>query len=360
MTYRRNDLLGDAMLPVDIVLHPSWWFHHEGITFDEDFFLHPAKRVEVERKMERALFERWGRFGLGDHRGEDRPELGPVHLAAGWLLSAMLGCRVDFFEDGPPQVIPAGRDDLALDPDAAFASRSYKQFAAMHDDLKTRFGHVTGDVNWGGILNLALDLRGQAYLIDMIEDPEGADRFAAAIARVIERFTAEVAQASGTTSITVNRVVRHLARPVMLHSECSHVMISTAAYERLLMPFDVEWSKRYRPYGIHYCGEDPHRFAATFAKLPHLDFLDVGWGGDVAVLRRHLPDTFMNIRYSPVDIIHQTPDAIRQTIRRLVRASDNPYLTGVCCINMDHQVRDEQVTAILEEVAALRREYAAP
>ncbi len=47
------------------------------------------------------------------------------------------------------------------------------------------------------------------------------------------------------------------------------------------------------------------------------------------------------------------------TVRRLVEASDNPYLTGVCAINMDRNVRDEQVTAIFEEVAALREEYAA-
>ncbi|MBN1911772.1 MAG: hypothetical protein JW818_18675, partial [Pirellulales bacterium] len=62
MVYRRNDQLESGMLPVDIVLHPSWWRRHEGITFDEDFFLHPARRVEVERKMEQALYDRWGRF----------------------------------------------------------------------------------------------------------------------------------------------------------------------------------------------------------------------------------------------------------------------------------------------------------
>ena len=52
-------------------------------------------------------------------------------------------------------------------------------------------------------------------------------------------------------------------------------------------------------------------------------------------------------------------DEIRQTVRRLVHASGNPWLTGVCCINMDDQVSVEQVTAIFEEVEALREEYAA-
>ena len=49
------------LLPVEIVLHPSWWHAHAGITFDEDFFYHPAKRVESERHMEAVLRERFGK-----------------------------------------------------------------------------------------------------------------------------------------------------------------------------------------------------------------------------------------------------------------------------------------------------------
>ena len=120
----------------------------------------------------------------------------------------------------------------------------------------------------------------------------------------------------------------------------------------------MEGSEPRRPLGIHYCGADPHRFAETFAKLPHLDFLDVGWGGDVAAIRKHLPDTFLNIRLSPVEISQRTPEQIRTTIRELVEASANPRLTGVCCINMDDRVSDEQVSAIFEEVKLLRDDYA--
>jgi hypothetical protein len=77
----------------------------------------------------------------------------------------------------------------------------------------------------------------------------------------------------------------------------------------------------------------------------------------VAELRRHLPHTFLNIRYSPVEIVRQSPEEIRRTVRRLVRASGNPWLTGVCSINMDQDVNDAQITAIFAEVEVLRREY---
>ena len=60
-------------LPVDIVFHPSWWHAHAGITFDEDFFYHPKKRVESERRMEQVLYDRFGQYGLGEHRNDDLP-----------------------------------------------------------------------------------------------------------------------------------------------------------------------------------------------------------------------------------------------------------------------------------------------
>ena len=105
----------------------------EGITFDEDFFFHPSRRVEVERKMERALHERWGRFGLGEDHDKDLPVIGAVHLAAGYIISEMLGCRVDYLEDSPPQVIPANLDSLELSADAAFEGPAYRRLEGLVD-----------------------------------------------------------------------------------------------------------------------------------------------------------------------------------------------------------------------------------
>ncbi len=348
---------GDTLLPVDIVLAPEWWYRHTGITFDRDFFFHPARRVEEEQKMEKVLYEKWGKFGLGSEKDQRLPVAGAVHLASGFLLSEMAGCEVVYSENHPPQVVPAHWETPELDPDAAFKSPVFRKFENMLDKLKTRYGYLTGDVNWSGILNLAMDLRTEAVFTDMLLQPEAVKTFFAGIAEVIERFTKGLGTETGTTSVSVNRNVRNLKKPLFLHSECSHTMISTEDYEKYLLPFDIEWSKRFRPFGVHYCGSDPHRHAKSFAKIPHLDFLDVGWGGDVKILRKHLPDTFLNIRLSPVELVNQSTEEIREIITRLVKDSGNPWLTGVCCINMDDKVTDEKVTAIFETVESLRKEY---
>ncbi len=358
--YTRNPWLNNALLPVDVVLAPEWWHKHAGICFDRDFFFHPARRVEDERRMERVLHEKWGRFGLGSQKGEVRPEVGPVHLAAGYLVSQMLGCEIRYQEDHPPQVVPQKSDTLTVEPDGAFEGPAFRDFQNLVETLQTRYGRVCGDVNWSGVLNVALDLRGQDVFLDMYAHPEGVEEGFRRIAEVIERLAAGVQSRTGTSSISVNRNVRHFARPVFLHSECSHTMISEAFYEKFLMPLDAAWSRRHRPFGIHYCGPDPHWYAPEFARLPCLGFLDVGWGGDIARLRQFLPDTFLNLRLSPVEIVRQTADEIHATIAQLVAESGNPYLTGVCCINMDDTVTDDQVSAIFETVAELRRRYGSP
>jgi hypothetical protein len=354
----QNVLTISPILPVEIVLAPAWWFHNAGITFDEDFFYNPARRVEDERKMEQVLYERWGKFGLGEDRDKDLPVVGPIHLAAGYLTSEMLGCKIEYIEDGPPTVRPAGLQNLEISVDAAFESAAYKRYEKLVDTLESKYGYVVGDIGWGGILNTALDLRGESIYLDMYDKPDEVQSFFGKLAQVSERFTQQMHKKTGSTSISVNRNVRNLKPAVLVHSECSHTMISTEDYEKFIFKYDAQWGEKYRPFGIHFCGTDPHRYADSFAKLPHLDFLDVGWGGDVTRIRKALPNTFLNIRLSPVGIIDQSTAEIESTIRRLVADSADPSLTGVCCINMDEKVADEKITAIFETVFALRKEYA--
>jgi hypothetical protein len=355
--YSGNPFIESELLPVEIVFHPSWWYKHAGITFDEDFFYHPLKRVEAEQKMEKELFERFGEFGLGNNRKNKLPVIGAVHNAAGYLLSEMLGCRIEYHEDSAPQVIRIGKQESIIDPEDAFRSAAYKKLQNLMNDLKKRYGYLTGDINWGGVLNIALDLTGEEIFTNFYEKPGEIKKQFLEISGIIEKFVTGIASETGTTSLSVNRNVINIKKPVFLHSECSHTMISADQYEEFLMPVDIEWSRKFRPFGIHYCGTDPHRFAEVFGKISNLDFLDVGWGGDIKILRAHLPNTFLNIRLDPVNLNNYSADELEKTIISLINDSTNPYLTGVCCINMDDKVEDEKVRIIFRTTEKLRNDF---
>ena len=342
-------------LPVDIVFHPSWWHKNAGISFDESFFYDPRRRVEDERKMEQVLYDRFGDLGLGEDHLKDLPQIGAVHLASGYLLSEMLGCKIEYYEDAPPQVICAHKDTLDFEVEDAFRSPAFKRLVALIDQLKAKYGYVVGDINWGGVLNLAIDVRGEEIFTDMLMRPEETEIYFKKIAQVIDKFVWYIQMNTGSSSISVNHSARLLDYPVAIHSECSHTMISEEDYCRFLLPIDQEWSMRHAPYGIHYCGKDPHRMAEAFSEIERLTFLDVGWGGDVALLRKHLPETFFNIRLNPVDIQKYTYEELERNIRERVEASGPDLtLTGLCCVNMDKDVTDERIREIYKVADELR------
>ena len=336
-------------LPVDIVFHPSWWHKNAGITFDESFFYDPLRRVEDEQKMEQVLYERFGDLGLGKDHNKALPQIGAVHLAAGYLLSEMLGCKIEYYENASPQVICAHKDTLDFEVADAFRSPAFQRLVKLIDQLKAKYGYVVGDINWGGVLNLAMDVRGEEILTDMLLEPEKVRTYFRKIAQVIDKFVWYIQVNTGSSSISVNRSARLFDYPVAIHSECSHTMISEEDYRRFLLPIDQEWSMRHRPYGIHYCGKDPHRMASAFAEIEDLCFLDVGWGGDVALLRKYLPDTFFNIRLNPAEIQKYTYDELKRIITDSVKASgDDLTKTGLCCVNMDNEVSDKRIYEIFE------------
>ena len=95
--------------------------------------------------------------------------------------------------------------------------------------MRQKHGGLVGDVDFNGVLNLALDLRGQSLFLDMLDQTgSGVAQCSAPIASVMEQFTDTMSQRTGTTSISVNRTVRCIPEPVYLHSECSLVMVSVA------------------------------------------------------------------------------------------------------------------------------------
>lgn len=347
-----------AQLPVTFVFHPEWWHRNYGLSFERDFFYDAATRVEVDLRMRQILQERFAQYGLEQEENpKPRPCIGAVHLAAGYIISELFGCKVEFSEGASPQVIPKNISDQeadALKPVNLAESAVFQELKEMIEELKQRFGYVVGDINWQGVLNVALDFRGQQILIDMILEPERAQRIFGAITETIREFVTYIRQETGTTSISVNRSVKLVEPAINLHSNCSVTMISADTYREMLLTHDRQLAQSLKPYGIHHCGNNMHLYAATYSEVPHVCFFDVGWGSDIALCRKVLPQAFLNLRYDPVKIRDASPEEIRSDLLRMLAASGSLEKTGVCCINMGHDVPDENISALLETVSEVR------
>jgi hypothetical protein len=354
-------LIPKQFLPVEIVFHASWWHRHYGFKFDEGFFFDPVRRVEDERRMRAILHERFSDLGLGEANAAPRPVIGPVNLAAGFLPSAVLGCEVKYFEDASLEVVPANLTDdqvMALEVPNLEANPAFRKLINLMDALEAKYGRLEGDVNWEGVQNLALNLRGQQLFLDYYENPALARRLLDVAERTICAMASYIRRRTGTSSISVNRIVGPVDPRISLHSNCTVTMISAATYHEFLLEHDRKLAAELWPYGIHYCGVDMHKVRNEFAQVDGAELFDVGWGSDVAACRAALPNAVFSLRLNPVRVSSLTRTEVVADVEKLLRAAGPLEKAALCCINMDDKTPDENVRAIFQ-TAAKYRQYGA-
>jgi hypothetical protein len=348
-----------TFLPVELVFHPNWWFNNAGIIFDRGYFFDPDRRIKDEMRMKRVLWEHFGKYGYGEEHPDPEPIIGPVHLAAGFMISSLWGCTIRYYDSNSPVVEPQSLTVEQLDamdvPDP-MKNQEFCDFFALVRTLKERFGYVKGDIGWGNLQNLALDVMGHGIFYAYYDNPALIHRIYEKMNKSVIEILDLVRKETGTTSISVNRSVEAVEPSINLQSNCSVQMISNETYETFLLPHEIELSKHLQPYGIHHCGNNMHTVAEGYSKVKNACFFDVGWGADIAYCREKIPDAFFNIRLSPVKIQTCTPAEVEADLVNLLEHAGDLSNVGICCINMDYGTPDENVGKLFE-VAERYRKY---
>jgi hypothetical protein len=304
--------------------------------------------------MRTALHQRFGELGLGEAPQAEslsppRPVVGPVHLAAGFLPSAVLGCQIRYSADASPEVLPANLTDdqvMALNQPDLASNSTFSRLVALMDTLEAQYGYVEGDVDWEGVQNVALNLRGSQLFLDYYDNPALARHLLDVVARTLLEMATYVRRRTGTNSLAVNRVVGTVDAPISLHSNCTVAMISAATYRRFLLEHDCQMARELWPYGIHHCGSDMHKVRQEYARVEGAEFFDVGWGSDVAACRQALPHAIFSLRLSPVRVATLSPAEVAADVASLLRAAGPLERAVLCCVNLDATTPDENVRAI--------------
>jgi hypothetical protein len=307
--------------------------------------------------MRQALTDRFPELLFGNDE-ESRPMIGGTLLAAGFIISEILGCEIRYYESASPEVIPAELTETQIEQLSnlnIFDTPVMQDFSRLVATFKKRYGYVEGDINWEGVQNVALNLRGPQLFIDYLQNPDMAEMLLETVTNVIVQFLDFLRSETDTTSLSVNRIVGRVNPNMALHSHCTLTMISADHYRQHLLKYDQLLADRFQPYGIHYCGEDLERMSSALAEIEGLSFVDVGWGSDVRLCREAFSEQFLSLRMSPVRMMSEPPDMIAQDIRGLVDAAGPIESAGLCCINMDHGTPDENIRVLFDVAGEYRR-----
>jgi uroporphyrinogen decarboxylase-like protein len=340
-----------SSMPVEMVFAPNWWLRHYGIAFDRPFYFDPEVRIANDLAMGRALYDR---FGLGEPGGNSRPIIGSMHVAGGFVVPALLGVETRFSSNQAPWPVPcnlSGAEVMRLRVPQLETTWPMNVFITQMDALEREAGFVVGDFNTDGVLNTALQMRGEQLFLDLVEDPPVADHLFTVIAETQVRVARYMRERTGTCSIAVNRSIINVDPGIYLHANCSMQMVSPTMFRDRLLKYECRFAAALPPYGVHHCGKNLHLFVKDYLKAGAV-FFDVGWGSDIAKVRAAAPNAFLNLRLSPIRMRSESSRQIREDVERMIRASGGPANAGICCMNMDEATPDANVIAAIESARA--------
>ena len=272
-------------------------------------------------------------------------------MAGGFVMPALFGCKIRFEADAAPTPIPrdlGAEEALALTvPDIA-TTWPMNQLIADLDSLQSEFGCVCGDFNLDGVLNTALQIRGQQFFMDFYEAPQLAHHLLSVVTETQIAVATYMRARTGTLSLSTNRSTVNVDPSIFLHSNCSVQMVSPQDLRGI--PFSLRKKAGGKTGALRHPSLRGQPSACTRNVTPgcRVVFCDVGWGSDVARCRRELPGAFLNLRLSPVRMLQCTAAEIRRDAEQLLAAAGDTRNVGLCCINMDYGTPDENVRAMLE------------
>lgn len=338
-------------IPVDITFHPSWWHKHAGIDFNEDFFYNTRYRLEADQKMRKLLYDKFGDRGLGEKNPEPRPILGTDLIASGFLHSEIMGCKVRYSNENPPEVLCSRMDQEAvariclpvLDKNIV-----WQKVQRQIEELTSRFGYVESHINLMGIQNIAIDLRGTDLFMDYYDNPGLAHRLLGVCTEVTIEIGKRLKSISRTLSAGVTSIVKQTVPDAYITSNCTVDLVSIEIYKDFLLKYDKLLAAEFRPFGIHHCGRSMEHVVQGYKEVANLAFAEVGAFSDIGVVRKHLPKTHLNARYSPVKLIDARLDETAQDIARIRVDAQPERLLSLSCVGIDAQVTDEKVRGFLE------------
>lgn len=334
----------------DVAFHPSWFYKHAGVDFSQPFWDNEEVRMKADCEMRRCVWEKFGKFGLGEENPQPRPLLGSDNLACGYLFSEILGCEIRYAKNDSPQVVCANLDD-----DAAFElqvpdfdkSEVWQRTQKQIDALMAKFGRVDSFINLMGVQNLALDLRGSDLFVDYFDEESPAAHLLEVACETMLEGGKRLYAVSPFVSAGVTNVVRHVCPDVFLTSNCSVEMVSLDTYEETLLPYDTKLAQAFPVFGIHHCGQTAEHVAAGYAKVPNLKFLESGAGSDLAKVRDIMPESVLiNQRVSPVSLSGKSDAEILKEVQGYAEIIPTKRLS-VSIAGIDANVPDDRVAAFL-------------
>jgi len=271
----------------------SWLARHLGVQFDHRYYFDPACRAQIDRECNEYVREKFGTLAifytesnLGQlaYYSDGQVLVGGIqpNLILGMLLGAEFipssTADADIRLPDPDQW---NFETLPL-PEALINGQLVRMFDRQMETVREQgrawraippfFWDVSGRAAIHGAMTSAFKLKGDSFLMDMVDAPDRACELVEwinrALLHLVEHFSRE-----GQLPVTG-----------VHYGECAACMIDERAFRRFVLPMTSAWGQRYGGLRFHSCGCIDHLLGAV-NEIQGLHSVDVGGNTSVARIR---------------------------------------------------------------------------
>lgn len=333
-----NEVKLPTVVPIVINFMPSWWHRNFGVTFGERWVMDADYRVSTLTEMMRLLYGRFGDVGLGLRDPCPQLALFNLHNAT---LPAVLGCEVVFPDDNYAwsHQLPIDKlGTISLPPD--WTERfPVRELISQAHYLSSQYNQPV-PCNWNtqGVQNVAVSTGGVQFLASYRDQPN------------LALHLLDTAAATIRASIHYMASVQSLPNP-FIHANCTAMMVSPEHFKEWLLPYEIELyeevTRLHTQYGIHHCGK-ADTYLPIYDRVPHLAWLEVGMGSDVALAQRTFPNMPVQLIVDASLMREGESHEVAQHIKDLISEAVDTKHLSLAIPDLEHGTPDENIRAAIE------------
>jgi hypothetical protein len=266
------------------------------------------------------------------------------------LIPMIYGLGVQYFPDDWPNNLPGDflpKEWLEkLEPFDVNEAPVVRQLLGQMDIIEEKFGPVHGYLNYQGIMNIALKLRGNDIFLDIYDDPDFVHHLFGHIADTIGKVSKLVQERQRRSGFYVN---------LLSMSNCVMNMISPDQYREFVLPCDSALSREYERFGIHTCNWNVTPYIDVLRSIEKIGYIDMGMMSDMRRVREVYPDARRAVLYPPVQLEQKNLGQIEKDIKTIYQnlAPCDIVMADVTETTPDSRVRD--FLAIVERIGGKRQ-----
>ena len=341
----REPCTGDEpFLRVSLGFVPRWFSRRLGIDFSERWHTDPVYRYKTLLAMKALLHEAFPTVPyfkpVMNEKGVE-PSCATVSGVHGIRLIPMVyGMGTRYFADGWPDAAskaPLTKEHLArLEPLDVMQTQVMVQLFEQMDTIEQNYGSIHGYLNYQGILNIALKLRGPDIFMDMYDDPAFVRHLFAHIADTIAKVSKLVQARQRASGFAVN---------LLSMSNCVMNMVSADTYREFVLPHDLMLSGEYERFGVHTCNWNITPYIDVLRSIDKMGYIDMGMVSDMKRVKEAFPDARRAVLYPPVELEQKSLDEIKADIQKI---AEELAPCDIVMADITDTTPDSRVRAFLE------------